>query len=674
MGKAIESLVKQEEMKVDPQIFKNNFTALQNRYPDMALMLSTVKIEKYKLIKQPNCLANVLIDGQFYYIGNVMKYLEEHLRGFKLSNVKVPVFCGMGLGYEVQYWLQFKSQEHRTQSIIVLEKDPEMFMCAMNVNDLTTIINNPKIHLFVGIPPNQLYTVFRDFYHKNLAEALMCGATQPVFLYPSMKIGKEYYLQALQIMFETIWHNIQNFGNCPEDSLIGLENMLDNVSEIVNNPGINLLYDKFKGKPAVIVATGPSLKKNMHLLKGLEDKALIISVDASFKFLMKNGIKPHMVTSLEREHQVEQMFNEFNPDDVKDIYMTACPVLFNHVYESYVGPKIIVYRNFDHFKWLQIDRGILDIKLSSSNMGFKIAEALGCDPIILIGQDLAYGENDETHATEVPFSSEGEGQFYVKGNCVDQVKTNTGWYNFLKAYETDIAQYSGNLRQDANTYNIPKPVLFVMKDNLSQQNMPEEVKAVSLARIEAYLQEANTNDKKVINCTEGGAYIPGTHVATFDETIQRYMTETFNPLQIIQENLKQFTGAEVSIDIEKLKGIIEKTETDVRAIIDICIEGAGVCKNHEEELKNKLTPERINEIHQLIVSPRFRIHTQHGDTLQKFLMHVCQSRHLSFEMKTVMLHSSPNEVLLQFINWYAFIGDISEICLQSLTKAKGKLF
>jgi hypothetical protein len=396
--------------------------------------------------------------------------------------------------------------------------------------------------------------------------------------------------------------------------------MLDNVSEIANNPVINLLYDKFAGRPAVIVATGPSLKKNMHLLKDLYDKALIISVDASFKYLMANGIKPHMVTSLEREHEVELFFDGFETEEVKDVYMTACPVLFNHVYKAYAGPQIIVYRNFDHFKWLEIDRGILDIKLSSSNMAFKVAEALGCDPIILVGQDLAYGPDGETHATEVPFSSEGEGIFYVKGNVAEKIKTNTGWYNFLKAYEVDIAQHKG----------------------------------------------------KVINCTEGGAYIPGTHIANLAETLEKYAFEEWRPLDIIKDNLAQFNG--VAGDIEKLKGIVEKTEADVREIINLCIKGAEACKKHEEELKGELPDGRLNEIRQEIIGPRLEIHGKYVDTFQKFLMHVCQSAHLAFEMQTVMMHTEPARILLQFISWYAFVGDISEICLQSLEKAKGKLY
>jgi hypothetical protein len=608
-------------MNTNPEIFQNNMSVLRARYPDLALMLSLVTIEKYKLVKADGCIANVILpSGGFYYVGNIKDYCEANIDGLDLQNVKIPIFLGAGLFYEVMYWMSTKSQAFGSQAIIIFEKDPEMFMCAMNTTDITQIISNPKIHLFIGVPLNQLYTMLREFFQKNLPEMLMCGTMQPVFLYPAMKIGKDYYLQTLQILFESIYHSIQNFGNCPEDSLIGLENMLDNISVIANNPGINLLYDKFKGKPAVIVATGPSLKKNMHLLKGLEDKALILSCDASFKLLMKNGIKPHMVMSLEREHEVQQFFEGFKPREVKDVYMTACPVIFNHVYEAYTGPKIIAYRNFDHFKWLGIDRGILDIKLSSSNMAFKIAETMGCDPIILIGQDLAYGPDGETHATEVPFSSEGEGIFFVKGNVTETVKTNTGWYSFLKAYEVDISQHRG----------------------------------------------------KVINCTEGGAYIQGTSVARFDEIIEKYITEGFNPLKIIRENLKQFTSAKS--DTKHLRGLIERTEVEVRDIINLCIAGVDSCKKHKDELEAKPKTERFQEIRKEIVAPRLEIQTKYSDTFQKFLMHCVQSFHLKFEMECTMLYTDPADVLSRFIDWYSFVGDISEICLQSLEQAKEKLY
>ena len=606
---------------MNPEIFKNNWEALQVKYPELCEKLKgTIVGNKYELFQQENCIPNVMekTTKQPYYVGQIQEQMQKNFKGFELDNVKQAVFLGFGLGYEVMFFVQTIAKEHQTQSIIVIERDAEMFVAAMNVNDLTQIINNQNIYLFVGIKEEELYNAFRTYFSKNLPQLLMCGVTQPLFTHSAMRLNKEYYIRALQIMYESIYHSIQNFGNCPADSLVGLENMLDNVNVIVNNPGINLLYDKFKGKPAIIVATGPSLKKNMHLLKGLEDKALIISCDASFKLLMNNGINPHMVTSLEREHEVQQFFDKFDKEEVKDIYMTTCPVLFNHVYESYEGPKIIVYRNFDHFKWLEIERGILEIKLASSNMAFKIAEALGCDPIILIGQDLAYGENDETHATEVPFSSEGEGIFMIPGNNGQPIKTNSGWYNFLKAYEFDIAQYKGH----------------------------------------------------VINCTEGGAYIQGTEVTTFKDVIET-LKDSFNPLEIIKAELKNFTT--IKSDLEKLKSKIDLTENETRKIIECCEKGVATCALYKDELKN-ISPEKLQEIRKQILDPRIEINNAYGKTFQLFLMHVVQAYHLKFEMETIMTCRKPEEILANYHNWYAFVGDICEICLDSLIKAKETLY
>jgi uncharacterized protein Yka (UPF0111/DUF47 family) len=130
----------------------------------------------------------------------------------------------------------------------------------------------------------------------------------------------------------------------------------------------------------------------------------------------------------------------------------------------------------------------------------------------------------------------------------------------------------------------------------------------------------------------------------------------------------------VASDIDRLKGIVEKTETDVREIINLCIKGAEACKKHEEELNGDLEHGRLNEIRQEIITPRTEIQGKYNDTFQKFLMHVCQSHHLAFEMKTTMLYQRQQDILMQFVNWYCFIGDISEVCLQSLVSAKDKLY
>jgi len=216
------------------------------------------------------------------------------------------------------------------------------------------------------------------------------------------------------------------------------------------------------------------------------------------------GLKPHLVTSLERVAETVKLLEGYNREEVGDVYLAACPVVRNEVYQAYSGPRIIVYRDFDHFKWLGIDRGILKIQLSAGNMAFKVAEALGCDPIILIGQDLAFSRDGRTHATGSVYGENQqlplEEMFEVMGNDGESIMTNQTWYSFLRAYEMDLLNYSGTC----------------------------------------------------INATEGGAYITGTSIMPFEEAINKHIREEFYPRDSIRESLTIFTPRDVEQDLQQV--------------------------------------------------------------------------------------------------------------------------
>jgi hypothetical protein len=608
---------------LNKQIFINNLTALKQYYPDIAERLNGVQVgNRYNIVQAEGSLPNLIhkATGMRYYLGGPLN-LELDNQFKNIKNAKMAVMLGIGLGYELMYYMDCTSRKCETAEITVIEQDPEVFISAMNVTDLTRCISNEHVKLFIGEQPDKLYAMFRQHFTANLNKLLLSSAMKPVGHMSSLKFGRQYYGYVFNVFCAAYRDSIQNFGNDPDDSLIGVENMLDNVWEIANNPGVNLLFDKFKGKPAVIVATGPSLNKNKHLLKDIGDKALIVACDASLKVLLKDGIKPHLVTSLEREHNITKLFDNIETEQIKDVYMAACPVLFNETYQAYTGPRIIVYRQFDHFKWLGIDRGMLNIKLSSGNMAFKVAESLGCDPIILIGQDLAYGENGETHAAEVAFSSEGEQKFYVKGNCQEQVLTNSGWNSFLKSYEVDVSEYKGNC----------------------------------------------------INATEGGAFINGTTVMDFQSAIDKYVVDTISPLNVIQEATKDFNPDN---DMEILKTKIDQAETDIKFMVQQCIDGIKSVESFEEELKSIVTDERLKEIIVEVIKYRNECIKLH-DTWQLLLMHVVQSYHIKYEIESLLLPEITDnykvESILKMKEWYCFIGDMVQVVLQSLLKAKERI-
>ncbi len=284
-------------------IYQRNMQVLQEKYPGLAQKVQKTTIFNYDVIPAaPGKLPTLFMKSlnlPYYHPADPARDVQEQLQALKLKNTRLAVFLGFGLGYELLYYAQNMAREQNTNHILVIEKDLEIFKAALKTTDITPLLSNEKIRFMVGLPEETLYVELRNYLAED-SRFMLLKALKPVYHLSSLRLYKDYYLNALKQLRESGSHQVLHFGNCPHDSLIGVENMLDNINEIVFNPGINLLYNKFRNRPAVVVSTGPSLNKNKHLLKGLEDKALIVSADASLKILLEMGVKPHLVTSLER--------------------------------------------------------------------------------------------------------------------------------------------------------------------------------------------------------------------------------------------------------------------------------------------------------------------------------------------------------------------------------------
>jgi len=625
----------------DNSIYHANMQALKINYPDLAEKVEKIRANNRFMISKAGAAFNIYSrEGNFYYydINDPQKDVATQIKALNLRNARLAVFLGMGLGYELRYFSQKEAKQHNTSYIVVIEKDLEIFRAAMETTDLREFIRHPQLKLIVGLEEGELYTGLREYLHEN-NRYLLLKALKFIYHPSSLRLNKEYYIRVIQLLKDAGSQQILHFGNDPYDSLIGIENMLANLYEIISNPGIKLLYNKFSGKPAIVVATGPSLNKNKHLLKGLENKALIVAADASLRVLIDMGLKPHLVTSLERVAETVKLLEGYNREEVGDVYLAACPVVRNEVYQAYPGPRVIVYRDFDHFKWLGIDRGILKIQLSAGNMAFKVAEALGCNPIILIGQDLAFSRDGRTHAAGSVYGENQqlplEEMFEVMGNDGESIMTNQTWYSFLRAYEMDLLNYSGTC----------------------------------------------------INATEGGAYITGTSIMPFEEAINKHIREEFYPRNTIRESLTIFTPQNVEQDLQQVLKLTADTIKDLEQIIEYCRQGISSYEKYKDELEScldgstnmKSILKRLSTIEREIMEYKEKCRQLHH-TFQLFFAHVFQSFAIKFEMEMIAVpekHEDPDmarvEIILRQAEWYAVIGDLAGICLQSLKKASKQL-
>lgn len=610
----------QKQLPPNPfPFYKENREAFRKRYPEYyKIVMASVP---YPMEKSKTTFPNIKAhDLDYYNNSDPIAGVRESVIHRDMRLARLVVCLGYGLGYDPLFYSEQLSIQNNTEWMIIVEKDPAMVHTSLKILNLKPLIEQTHIFMVVGVPQENLFAMFVDWLGK---ENRYYNARAYEYIWNMTAMEDPYYIDVIKSLSEALVYCVNNYGNCAEDSIIGTENMMKNIPVILNNPGVNLLENKLKGIPAVVVATGPSLDKNKQLLKGIEDKALIISCDASLKILLEMGFKPHLVTTLEREMEIVKLFDGLQKEQVEDVYLMACPVVYPEVYATYPGPNIIIYRKFDHFKWLKIDRGMLDIKYSSGNMAFKIAEFLGCDPIILIGQDLAL-EGTKTNADGTTLGTEQESylreeHMMVPANAGGMIETTHSLNLFLQAYNVDMKAHKG----------------------------------------------------KCINATEGGAMITGTEVMTFREAIEKYVQVVVNPLQIIKKAIMGF----VPDNDEGITARREHAIVEFERLEGVCKDGLESVLNHKQELGTELSDERIQEIMTEILTHKASLQKD-AEVWQLLFAHVGQSYFLNFELdlkhlqgkyKTI-LEATRNALLLHE-QYYIVMGGLMKVMGKMLKEA-----
>ena len=495
-------------------LFEKNMEVLEKRYPELAKRVRDTKDNpSYKLIQAKNGNPNVLMKNgcdffALYDNDDPVKYCDNYLERLNMKYAPITVFMGLGLGYHLDRYFKLIAEKVGTRQIVVFERDVGLFRLALKIGDFVQVFAQPNIHFFVGESPEDTYVKLKTEILSKGDIRIALKSLKVIPLPASITIHEEYYQRVMSTLKNAARQVMVLTGNDSLDSFVGLENILKNVKHIYSNPGIKALFGQFEEKPGVLVAAGPSLNNNMHLLQGLRDRAVIISCDASFIPIMKKGIRPHLVTSLERTPGVGLFYS--GVENFDGIYFIALPVLMPQTIDVFRGRKFIAYRGYSHFDWLEEDKGSVIVGISVANLCFQILKELGCNPIILIGQDLAYAEDGDTHVKGDIFGSRSEDirkkpVIELEGNDGRPVRSEKLWEIMKYTYEEDIAAYNGTC----------------------------------------------------INATEGGAKIRGAEVMPFKEAIDKYCTEEFKPHLILDKAYSEFKER---CDLEeKLKTIRNKS-------------------------------------------------------------------------------------------------------------------
>ncbi|AJD05720.1 motility accessory factor [Campylobacter lari RM16712] len=452
------------------------------------------------------------------------------------------IFFGIGNGMLIFELLKNPLKDY----ICIIEPEIELIYIALHLNDFSQDLQDKRLRIYLYEDINFL-TFYRFFEQEKIHFFVK---TYDLLL---MSNFYENYEDAItttnSLCIESIKSLVVRQGNSSEDSFEGITQLLHNLPYQLANPSLKDLLKQRKGKieNAIIVSTGPSLIKQLPLLKEYANKASIICADTAYPILAKHNIKPDYVLALERHDLVYQCFEQDNQEFDKDILFIIASVAHKSVIDTLEKTKksyILVHRPLPFSKALHMnDYGYLGSGLSVANMAYDLAIKLAHKNIILIGQDLAYDENGNSHPKEYLHTQESEndrkeGLFITAYGGNGKVETNQWWILFKESLEYSIDTNS------ITTYNATEGGARIegsieksfkeLCENLLKENKPLFEKLQTLSK-----KEIQDKKDKIDECLRGVVILGRSYINECEilkSDLARYLenlnfeSEDFNPL------------------------------------------------------------------------------------------------------------------------------------------------
>ncbi|EFT9667089.1 motility associated factor glycosyltransferase family protein [Campylobacter jejuni] len=557
------------------ELFNKNIEALSNIL--LKESLKEIKSSKFELVLGKDNLDINLKDTSIKNNGggynenllyqDPIKELQTMLNTYNDKYLLYPVlyFYGFGNGILFKALLQNKNHQH----IVVFEKDIEIIWIMFHILDFSSELQSARLMVLEN----------DKLQAQDYTE--LCSS-KPFFQFSRiyfLELMSHYYerfhediLGLNKKLAENFKNSIVSYGNDPLDALQGIEQFVYNLPQMITHSSYKELLSKRKGisDTAIIVSTGPSLTKQLPLLKKYANKATIFCADSSYPILAKHGIKPDYVCMLERTEITAEFFNHDFGEFDKDIVFVCAGVVHPKAIEYLKDRNLVITQKvlaFPYYINLK-DFSYAAVGFSVAHMAYEFATHLSHKNIIFIGQDLAYAENGNSHPDDYQNSATYESQTYEHilttaygGN--GKVETHSIWLLFKNWFENEMIP--NTRKMGITTYNcteggariegtIEKPFLWACENLLDKDlNKPfEKLEPLSLNKQNEFLLKAYYKVCKSIK-----------HCRDFN----KILSNDFEKIQSIYLSLNE-KEEDINLAIEKIDEFKNKLE-DIKQMQDL---------------------------------------------------------------------------------------------------------
>lgn len=380
-----------------------------------------------------------------FRLNSIYHPVKEAERWCRQYDLKKPgmniVMFGIG---NLLFVKELVKRAEKDSRIYLYEPCMDIFIYLLNEVDMTSLISDRRIYFYIeGINEKKMYyDMGKKTHWSNLQSQLSCCHPQydELFLEEYQKWNMK--IQQLNVSVvankNTLMEFAEKFAN----------NAIRNLPFIVEASSVFDLVGKFPEEiPAIVVAAGPSLDKNIQILKQAENRAFIIATDTAVKHLLREGIYFDSMVAMDPGKSAECMLYP----ECRDIPLFCSLSANPEILKYHTGKKIWFRESGEFLKTLyhKHDREFQELH-AGSHVGagaWTICRVLGFKKIILVGQDLAYGKQGGTHAgNEKAWESErNTAEIYVQGMHGERLRSRRDWKIYLEWYEREFEEYAAEV-------------------------------------------------------------------------------------------------------------------------------------------------------------------------------------------------------------------------------------
>lgn len=502
-------------MDDEGMFFEKNLNALSNRNANLIGKLNEIFSEKVEMNENQVRWGRDLMEKDIPYIlgesGNytslcseysVKNQMDKWFQQFDklLKKDSLVYLMGLGTGDIVRRIAESLSKDG---TLIIYEPSAELFFQLMERWDFSDVFSKKNIYIFLsGINDDNLINFLDGYCEKKwIQPERIVVMHQPNYmrLYPQAAEKFDNYLLE--------WSYVSQTNNVT--AIFWMKDIVASVFEKLHFYKDALLVERMRADwnpdiPVVMVAAGPSLKKNIKLLKQAKGHMLIVAVDHALSVLHEEGIVPDIIACLDAEDAYIKVGEEF-----RNIPFLCNSNANKESYDWNTGIKLLA-GDKPVFQRLKPKDATADYSIGGSVAILVVAvfAMLKAKHIILLGQDLAYSEEGCSYVGEI--AEEVKEGIMLPGYYGGEVCSRPDWKSFWLWYGREI----------------PK-----MKDT------------------------------QIINATEGGASIPGTKQMSFQAVLERYGDFSLD-LSILEKKKYRMTETEY----EKMKEGVKQYFTEAQEL------------------------------------------------------------------------------------------------------------